>query len=113
MLGSVELKFWSAFSKAAERPDWIARHAEPLPQHDLKRDVQAYFGALTLQQCVDRFGGSECMVSPVLDLGEAMRTDHVRARGLVARAPDGTLQALFPARIDGEAPSPRRTLRQA
>ena len=48
----------------------------------------------------------------VLDLGEAMRTDHVRARGLIERAPDGSLQALFPARIDGEAPSTRLPLRR-
>jgi crotonobetainyl-CoA:carnitine CoA-transferase CaiB-like acyl-CoA transferase len=92
--------------------DWIPRHAEPLPQRELQRDVQAYVGALTLQQCVERFDGTECMLSPVLDLGEAMRTDHVRARGLVERAPDGSLQALFPARVDGEAPSPRASLRQ-
>ena len=112
MLGSVESKFWAAFCRAANRPDWIARHDEPMPQHELKRNVQAYIGAMTLQQCVDRFGASDCMVSPVLDLGEAMRTDHVRARGLVERAPDGSLQALFPARIDGEAPSTRLPLRK-
>jgi crotonobetainyl-CoA:carnitine CoA-transferase CaiB-like acyl-CoA transferase len=112
MLGSVEPKFWTAFCRAADRADWIARHAEPMPQHELQRDVQAYIGTLTLQQCLDRFGGTECMVSPVLDLGEALQTDHVRARGLVERAPDGSLQALFPALVDGETPSPRSPLRQ-
>jgi alpha-methylacyl-CoA racemase len=112
MLGSVEPKFWAAFCRAADRIDWISRHAEPMPQHELKRDVEAYIGAMTLQQCIERFSGSECMVSPVLDLGEAMRTDHVRARGLVERAPDGSLQALFPALIDGEAPLARPPLRK-
>jgi alpha-methylacyl-CoA racemase len=107
MLGAVEPKFWDAFCHAADRPDWIARHSEPLPQDELNQDVRSYFAALTFQQCLDRFGGSECMVSPVLDLGEALRTDHVRARGLVERAPDGTLQALFPARVDGESPASR------
>lgn len=112
MLGAVEPKFWAAFCRAAERPDWIARHAEPMPQRELKRDVQSYIGTMTLQQCLDRFSGSDCMVSPVLDLGEALQTDHVCARGLVGRAPDGNLQALFPARIDGEAPSLRLPLRE-
>jgi crotonobetainyl-CoA:carnitine CoA-transferase CaiB-like acyl-CoA transferase len=112
MLGSVEPKFWAAFCRAANRSDWIARHAEPMPQHELRRDVASYIGALSLQQCLDRFGGTECMVSPVLDLGEALQTDHVRARGLVERAPDGNLQALFPALVDGKAPSPRSPLRQ-
>ena len=112
MLGSVEPKFWSAFCRAANREDWIARQTEPLPQHRLKADVQSYIGLLTLQQCIDQFGTSDCMLSPVLDLGEAMHTDHVRARGLIASTPDGSLQALFPARIDGEAPSIRPPLQQ-
>jgi len=112
MLGAVEPKFWSAFCRAADREDWIVRQTEPLPQHRLKADVQSYIGALSLQQCIDRFGTSDCMLSPVLDLGEAMRADHVRARGLVMRAQDGSLQALFPARIDGEAPAIRPPLQQ-
>jgi alpha-methylacyl-CoA racemase len=107
MLGAVEPKFWAAFCQAAERPEWVARHSEPLPQDELAQDVRSYFASLTLSQCQDRFGGSECMVSPVLDLGEALETDHVRARGLVERAPSGMLQALFPARVDGEPPSAR------
>jgi alpha-methylacyl-CoA racemase len=107
MLGTVESRFWAAFCRAAGRPEWIARHAEPMPQHDLIRDVQSCFAALTSKQCLDRFGGSDCMVSLVLDLGEALATDHVRARGLVRRGSDETLQALFPVRIDGEAPSLR------
>jgi alpha-methylacyl-CoA racemase len=112
MLGAVEPKFWAAFCRAADRPEWIVRHVEPVPQRGLIDNLQSYFAALTLQQCLDRFGGSDCMLSPVLDLGEALQTDHVRARGLVRRGSDGTLQALFPVRIDGEAPSPRFALRQ-
>jgi len=112
MLGSVEPKFWSAFCRAARREDWIARQSEPLPQHRLKGDVQSYIGALTLQQCIERFGASDCMLSPVLDLREALGHAHVHARGLVERAADGSLQALFPARIDGEAPAPRPPLQQ-
>lgn len=112
MLGSVEPKFWSAFCRAANREDWVARQTEPMPQYRLKADVQSYIGTLTIQQCVDRFGANDCMLSPVLDLGEAMRSEHVRARGLIASAPDGSLQALFPARIDGEAPSIRPPLQQ-
>lgn len=112
MLGAVEPKFWSAFCNAADRTDWIPRHAESMPQRELKRDVQSYISVMTLRQCVDRFRGNDCMVSPVLDLGEALDTDHVRARGLVKHVLDGSLQALFPARIDGEAPARRTPLRQ-
>jgi crotonobetainyl-CoA:carnitine CoA-transferase CaiB-like acyl-CoA transferase len=50
-------------------------------------------------------------LSPVLSLAEAVESEQVAARGLVRRGPDGALQALFPARVDGEAPSLRMPMR--
>ena len=109
-LGAAEPKFWRAFCEAARRPDWIGREAEPLPQAALIADVAALVGALTLAECEARFADPNCCVSPVLDLGEAVASPHHRARGLVRHAPDGALQALFPALVDGVPPAHRPTL---
>jgi alpha-methylacyl-CoA racemase len=113
MLGAVEPKFWRAFCEAAEQPDWIPRQLEKLPQIALIRDVAALFARLTLQECEARFGRTDCCVSPVLDLAEAVAAAHHSERGLVRRRPQGELQALFPALIDGEPPALRQPLTEA
>jgi alpha-methylacyl-CoA racemase len=110
-LGAAEPKFWRAFCEAAGRPDWIGREAEALPQTGLTAEVAALMGSLTWTECTARFAAPDCCVSPVFDLGEAVGSPQRHARGLVRRSPDGALQALFPARIDGEAPAHRPTLR--
>jgi len=113
MLGAVEPKFWRAFCEAAEQSDWILRQQEKLPQIALIRDVTALFARLTLQECAARFGRTDCCVSPVLDLAEAVAAAHHSERGLVRRRPQGELQALFPALIDGEPPALRQPLTEA
>jgi alpha-methylacyl-CoA racemase len=110
-LGALEPKFWRAFCAAAGRPDWEARHRDPLPQTELAREVATMFRALTLVECEERFGAADCCVAPVLDLREALESPHVRARGLVHRTAAGELQPLFPAVIDGERPMPRASIR--
>lgn len=112
-LGAVEAKFWAAFCMAAERPDWVARQAEALPQAALIAEVGALIGSLRLDECVARFVPADCCFSPVLDLGEALASPYTRERGLVRPSADGALQALFPARIDGEPPASRPKLRSA
>lgn len=108
MLGAVETKFWQEFCQAAGHPEWIARHAEPLPQHALIADVAACFKTLTLDDCDTRFT-RECCVSTVLDLAEAVASPHHAERGLVTRS-GGGLQSLFPAWIDGAPPQVRKPL---
>jgi crotonobetainyl-CoA:carnitine CoA-transferase CaiB-like acyl-CoA transferase len=106
-VGAVEPKFWAAFCNAAGRPDWIERQGETLPQASLIADVREHLATLTSAECDARFADGDCCTSAVLDLGEAIASPHHRARGLVRAAPDGALQALFPARIDGLPPASR------
>lgn len=110
-LGAIEAKFWRAFCGAAARPDWEARHHEPLPQRALIAEVAAMFGRLTLAECERRFGGADCCFAPVVELAEAMASPHVRSRGLVHRTDEGEVQPLFPAVVDGEPPRPRAPFR--
>jgi alpha-methylacyl-CoA racemase len=112
MLGAVEQKFWRAFCEAAGRPDWIDRQQEPLPQTALIRDVACQFGALALQECQQRFAATDCCVSPVLALDEAVAAPHHVQRGVVRRAMRGW-QALFPALIDAEPAALRPPLTEA
>lgn len=112
-LGAIETKFWGAFCTEAGRPDWIARQVDALPQRALMAEVAAFIGTLSSGEAMARFGPADCCMSLVLDLGEAVASPHHQARRLVRRAGDGTLQALFPAWIDGTPPPMRPAPREA
>ena len=111
MLGAIERRFWVLFCTAAERLDWIDRQQEPEPQTDLILDVAAVLAGWTLKECEQRFGTVDCGLSPVLDLGEAVRHPHHRQRGMLALAPLTGFQALFPALIDGRVPQARSPIK--
>jgi crotonobetainyl-CoA:carnitine CoA-transferase CaiB-like acyl-CoA transferase len=111
MLGPIEPRFWEAFCAAAERPDWSVRQGDPLPQEDLIAEITAFFAVRTLGEIEAQFANADCCLSTVLDLGEALSSEQVRARGLVQRG-DGALQTLFPATFNGQRTAPRPPLRR-
>ena len=106
MVGAVEPKFWRNLCALAGHAEWIDRQEEPCPQTDLRLDVARYFQGLTLDEAIDRFGRSDCCVSAVHDMGEALTDPHLLARGLVQSGPQG-MQTAFPALFDGK-PLPLR-----
>lgn len=107
-LGALEPKFWQGFCDAAGRPDWIARHHEPLPQTVLIGEVAVLFASMSLAEAEARFTPADCCFAPVLSLDKALAAPHVAARGLVVDGADGIAQCLFPVHVDGEAPRPRQ-----
>lgn len=107
-LGALEAKFWTAFCQAAGHPEWEQLgDDEPLPQTALIAKLDAYFATLTQAEAIARLEPADCCFAPVLELAEAIESEQIRTRDLVRRGPDGAWQALFPARIDGEAPATR------
>jgi len=107
VLGAVEPKFWQAFCEAAHRPQWLERQADAFPQRALASELDAFFATLDTRECFKHFESADCCVSLVRDLDEAVHAPHQVARNLLRRGPDGHLQALFPAWIDGVAPAVR------
>ncbi|UTP38286.1 CoA transferase [Phenylobacterium sp. LH3H17] len=112
VVGAVEPKFWARFCLAAGRPDWVARQSDPMPQTDLRAELGSYFGAKTLSELLANFEAIDCCVSPILDLQEAVASEHHRTRGLLKVGEEG-LQALFPVLVDEIAPSPRPSFQEA
>jgi crotonobetainyl-CoA:carnitine CoA-transferase CaiB-like acyl-CoA transferase len=113
VLAAIEPKFWTAFCGAARRPDWLARQSEPLPQRALTAELAQMFAALSCEEAVATFGPADCCFAPVVPVGEAIRSPQAVARGLLPIDGSGAVQALFPAIVDGEAPSSRAPLRDA
>ena len=111
-LGALEEKFWRCFCTTAGRSEWIGRIDEPLPQTALAAELAGFFAGLSMADCVTRFAAPDCCVTPVLSVGESIQSAYSQQRDLVRRAPWGQMQALFPARVNGEAPATRAPLRE-
>lgn len=108
-LSAIEPKFWASFCTAMGRPEWIARHHEPLPQKSLIAEVAAAFRQQPLPHWNDLLLPADCCYQAALDYREVPEHPHVRARGLVRREDDAT-DVAFPAFVDGAPPAPRRPL---
>lgn len=112
-LGAIEPQFWRAFCESAGRPDWQPRHAEPLPQTALIDELAAFFATLSEAECEARFAGSDCCLSIVRDLREAVDSAYVRSRQLVRHHPAMAIyEAAFPVCVDGMRPDLRRPFRE-
>ncbi len=82
-LGALEPKFWQAWCRGVGREDLVAaQYAAPgSPEH---AEVEAIFAARTRAEW-EAFGAAhDCCLEPVLDLGEALSSELVAARAMVA-----------------------------
>ncbi len=113
-LGIVEEKFWRNFCDAVNRPDWLGRQWEQVPQHGLTAELAALMATKTLAQWEEALASIETCYHAVLDHAELPDHPQIRARGMIARQDgrDPTVEVLFPAWIDGRAPPARAPLRE-
>ncbi|MGF1639728.1 MAG: CaiB/BaiF CoA transferase family protein [Rhodospirillales bacterium] len=111
-LSPLEPKFWANFCRAVDRPEWIARQFEPMPQTTLTGEVAALFASRPLAHWEAVLADADCCFQAVLDYPEVAVHPHIAARGLVRRS-DGIVDVLFPAYVDGRPPPPRPPLKQA
>lgn len=111
-LGALEEKFWVNFCTALERPEWIARQNDALPQEGLIAEVAEAFRRAPLSIWVERLSDVDCCFQAVLEPGEVPDDPHIRARGLVQETagPHPRVEVLFPAFFDGQTPAPRAPL---
>ena len=86
-MGALEPKFWAAFCRGAGREDLIERQFDA-PGSPAHAEVEAVIGARTRAEWEAFNAEHDCCLEPVLELDEALASEHVRARGLVA---DGLL----------------------
>ena len=113
-LGALEKKFWKNFCDSVDRPEWIPRHADPLPQTGLIAEVAALFAGASRAEWDRRIGDADCCYQPVRNYGEIEEHPHVAARGLVHRVASGSgkyVETAFAALVDGKAPPARMPFR--
>jgi alpha-methylacyl-CoA racemase len=81
-LGALEPKFWQAWCRGVGREDLVGAQFAP-PGSDAHREVEAVFAARTREQWQAFASEHDCCLEPVLDLGEALDSELVRAREMV------------------------------
>jgi alpha-methylacyl-CoA racemase len=82
-LGALEPKFWQAFCRGVGREDLVDKQFER-PGSDAHAEVEAVFASRTRDEW-EAFGAEhDCCLEPVLELDEALDSELVRARGMVA-----------------------------
>jgi crotonobetainyl-CoA:carnitine CoA-transferase CaiB-like acyl-CoA transferase len=82
-LGALEPKFWSAFCRGVGREDLLNNAFDP-PGSDAHRAVEEIFLTRTREQWRAFASEHDCCLEPVLDLDEALDSELVRAREMVA-----------------------------
>jgi len=109
-LAALEPRFWATFCTAVGRPDWIARHGEPMPQTALIAELDALFAGRPLAEWAALLEPLDCTFEPVVTPDEIPDHPQHRARGLVRESPDGIVEVALPILAGGAPPPPRRPL---
>jgi alpha-methylacyl-CoA racemase len=82
-LAALEPKFWSAFCRAVERPDWQSTaFTDACEENPVYREVQALFADRTLVEWAEFADRVDCCLQPVLEVSEAIASPHARARDI-------------------------------
>jgi crotonobetainyl-CoA:carnitine CoA-transferase CaiB-like acyl-CoA transferase len=82
-LGALEPKFWAAFCRGVGREDLLPGAFDP-PGSDTHRAVEEIFSSRTREEWRAFASEYDCCLEPVLELEEALESDLVRARQMVA-----------------------------
>jgi len=81
-LGALEPKFWAAWCRGVGREDLIEQQFAR-PGSEVHRAVEQIFAARTRAEWEAFAAAHECCLEPVLDLDEALSSEHARAREMV------------------------------
>ncbi len=81
--GALEPKFWAAFCNGAGRPDLVEKQFEA-PGSEAWREVAEVFRSRSRDEWKAFNDEHDCCIEPVLDVGEALDSELVRARGMVS-----------------------------
>jgi alpha-methylacyl-CoA racemase len=81
-LGALEPKFWREWCEGVGRVDLVERQFDP-PGSPAHAEVEAVFAVRTRDEWEAFAAEHDCCLEPVLDLGEALESELVRAREMV------------------------------
>ncbi|MDB0539832.1 carnitine dehydratase [Ralstonia solanacearum] len=104
-VGALELKFWQALCDVIGRPEWKGRHwscGQPVGGDEaraLRDALAALFRSATQAEWIARFAGTDCCVTPVLRMEEALRHPLFAERNSVVKENGEPVQLALPLRF--------------
>jgi alpha-methylacyl-CoA racemase len=109
--GALEPKFWAAFCAGVGRPDLVEAQFEA-PGSDAWREVAAVFRSRSRDEWLAFNDEHDCCIEPVLEIGEALDSELVRAREMVVEMEQpelGTIRQLgHPVKLSRTPADPTR-----
>ncbi|CAN5298543.1 CaiB/BaiF CoA-transferase family protein [soil metagenome] len=88
-VGALELKFWEACCDVLGRPDLKTKHwscgqeVDGVEAKAVKRELDGIFSQRTLSAWTEKFGNTDCCVTPILRTDEALAHPLFKARAMV------------------------------
>ncbi len=79
-LGAIETVFWDNFCRALDKPEWIERQYEPMPQEDLITAVAEHIASRPAKHWDDLLDGIDCCYAPLLAPGQLAENPQFQAR---------------------------------
>jgi crotonobetainyl-CoA:carnitine CoA-transferase CaiB-like acyl-CoA transferase len=104
-LGAIEEHFWKNFCTALQRPAWIPRQFEAMPQAALIAEVGEHIGEFASDHWHRLLDAVDCCYAPLLTAADLPAMPHFHELGSVT--PSGPA---YPGRIDGDAVKVDETL---
>lgn len=109
-LAPEEPRFWANFCQAVAKPDWIARHHDPVPQTTLTAEVAELFRSAPAAHWDTLLANVDCCFQSLVNPAELPDEPHVVARKLAHRIGPTQVEILHPAWLNGNPPAPRPRL---
>ncbi len=116
-LAALEQKFWEAFCRAVNRPDWVDQQFAKGPQAmTLKTEVKTLFQQKTRDQWMTLAAQEDLCLSPVLELDEVDKDPQLQSRNMIQTDDSGHKIQGFPIKFSktptSQAPKPAPSLGQ-
>ena len=96
-LGAIEPAFWKNFCRAVERPDWIERQYEDMPQQALIAELAELFAGESRDFWQARLDPVDCCFEVLFDTPSLAQQPQLAARRAVTAA-----GPTYPAWVDGQ-----------
>ncbi len=79
-LGAIETEFWKNFCTALQKPKWISRQYESMPQRALIAEVAEHITQYPLDHWHQLLDAVDCCYAPLLTPGELSANPQIQAR---------------------------------
>ncbi len=87
-LGALEEKFWRRFCEQLGRPDLALLYAAAGDEREaVRHELEVIFRSRSQAEWVELFADTDCCLTPVLSIGEALVCEQISARGLYRPQP--------------------------